>query len=101
MPRMLDWSPVPTVVYTPFMAEEEVKGMEEDGPYATEMRGAIIGVCNCLSDTQMAARDNVEHLMDHVDSSNTWLMLMGHISSLHRCGDHLQESMGDVATLMT
>ena len=71
MQRMSNLEPVPTVVYTPFMAEEEVTGMEDDGPYTTEMREAIIGVRNCLSDTQMAARYNVERLMDYVDSSNT------------------------------
>ena len=50
MPRMVVWSPVPTVVYPKFMAEDEVRQLEDDGPYATKMREAIIGVRGQLAD---------------------------------------------------
>ena len=47
----------------------------------------------------MAARNNAGILMDYVESSNLWLM--DHISILHRCGDRLQDSVGDVSALTT
>ena len=47
----------------------------------------------------MVARKDAEILMGYVESSNHWLM--EHISILHRCGDCLQESVGDVSALPT
>ena len=99
MPRMVVWSPVPTVVYPKFMAEEEVKLLGDDGPYATEMREAIIGMRGCLGDAPLAAREDAELLLGYVESSNDWLM--NHISTIHRCGEALQEGVGDVAALTT
>ena len=49
MPRVVEFSPIPIIVYPPFLAEEEVGELEEDGddgPYATKMREAISGVRN-------------------------------------------------------
>ena len=99
MPQMVNWSLAPTVIYPPFMAKDEVKDMEDDGPYVIELREAIPGKHSQLGDARMAARDDVERMMEDVDISNTWLM--ENVSILHCCGDRLQESLGDIATLMT
>ena len=49
MPRVVEFAPIPIVIYPPFLDEEEVGEMEEggdDGPYATKMREAISGACD-------------------------------------------------------
>ena len=81
MPRVVEFNPLPTVVYPRFMAEEEVRDLEDDGPYATKMREAISGVRNRLSDVQLVARKDAERVMGYVENSNHWLM--EHISILH------------------
>ena len=47
-----------TVVCPKFMAEDEVRQLEVNGPYATEMREAITGVSGQLVDAQLAARED-------------------------------------------
>jgi hypothetical protein len=77
MPRVVEFAPIPIVIYPPFLAEEEVEEMEEggdDGPYATEMREAISGVRNRLADVQLVAREDAERVMGYVENSNHWLM---------------------------
>ena len=54
-PTAIEWDPVPIVVYPPFMAEEEVRQMGEDGLYASEMRDAITDVRDRLSEVQQRA----------------------------------------------
>jgi hypothetical protein len=63
------------------------------------MREAIIGVRGQLADAQLAARKDAELILGYVESSNQWLM--NHISIIHRCGEFLQEGVGDVAALTT
>ena len=55
VPVGLVWNPIPTIVYPPFLAEEAVKQMGEDGVYAAEMREAITGMRVLLDDVQVAA----------------------------------------------
>ena len=88
-----------TVVCPKFMAEDEVRQLEDNGPYATEMREAITGVSGQLVDAQLAARKDAELILGYVESSNDWLM--NHISIIHQCGEFLQEGVGDVAALTT
>jgi hypothetical protein len=96
-PTGVVWVAIPTVVYPPFLAEEEVRRLGDDGLYANEIREAITGVRARLADAQLAARDDAGTLVDYVDCSSNWLM--EHVSILHRCGDHLQTAVGDVAAI--
>ena len=96
-PTVVAWFPIPIVIYPPFMAEEEVKRLGDDGLYATEIREAITGVRARLNDAQLAARADAETLAEYVDRSSNWLM--EHVDILHRCGDSLQTAVGDIAAL--
>jgi hypothetical protein len=96
-PMGVTWEPIPIVIYPPFMAEEEVKRLGDDGLYATEIREAISGVRERLTDAQLAARADAETLVEYVDRSSNWLM--EHVDILHCCGDRLQTAVGDIAAL--
>ena len=61
------------------------------------MRDAITGVRGRLSDVQRFAQEDLETLAEYVDRSTGWVM--EHVSFLHRCGDHLQASVGDIPSL--
>jgi hypothetical protein len=96
-PTGVTWEPIPIVIYPPFMGEEELRRLGDDGLYATEIREAITGVRARLTDAQLAARADAETLVEYVDRSSNWLM--EHVDILHCCGDCLQTAVGDIAAL--
>ena len=67
--------------------------------YSNEMREAIKGVREQLMEAQRSAQDETELVLGYMESSMSWIV--DNISILHRCGERLQEVVGDVTSITT
>ena len=100
MPAVPEFAPLSIITYPPFLHEEEVSQLEgDDGRYAAEMREAIKGVRERLMVAKESARDETELVLGHMEASMSWIV--NNISILHRCGERLQEVVGDVTSITT
>ena len=100
MPAVPEFAPIKTISHPPFLHEEEVSQLEgDDGMYSNEMREAIKGVREQLMEAQRSAQDETELVLGYMESSMSWIV--DNISILHRCGERLQEVVGDVTSITT
>jgi hypothetical protein len=94
----LEWEPIESFQYVPFVAEEEVN-QAEDGPFAVELRQSIVELRGNLHLVREEARAEVLRISSVVEESSGWLAAT--LSSLSQSGARLQESVGEVAVYST
>jgi hypothetical protein len=95
---VLVWKPIELFLYSPFVAEDEVN-KAEDGPFAMELRQAIVELHENLQEVREEARADFMRISSLVEESSGWLA--DTLSSLSKSGARLQESVGEVAAYST
>ena len=88
------WDDIQDEDYAAFIAEEEVNE-SEDGPFAKELRGAIVQVRGHLASARAEARQDVDRIARVVATTNKWLIEA--LTPINARSKALRRDVGDMA----